>query len=222
MPYSHQRRSARRDLLAALLLAVATAICSPTKAAAQGTSGSPATRVASATDSTPPAGVAQPARWIKKKIFFIYQGFQTQFVCQGLTDQVRKVLLELGARKSDMDVHEANCSAGFNQPTPAPAVAGTFFVLEPVPPEQAYSPNATPGAVVAHWQPVQVQLDRPGRDVNGQCELLDQVKHRILPLFATRNVKYESACTPYEEVVGGTSLRLEVLMPDRSGDVARE
>jgi hypothetical protein len=205
----HQCSPGRRALPAAMLMALAAAGFNVAAVHAQAA-------------SSPAAVVPQPARWVQKKLFFIYAGIQTNYVCQGLTDQVRSVLLQLGARKSDLDVHEAGCTSGFNQPTKFPAVAGTFSVLEPVAPEQAYSPSAAPGVVTAHWQPVQVQLDRPGRDVNGQCELLDQVKSHILPLFPTRNVHYESACSPREEVVGGTSLRVEVLVPDRGRQVARE
>ena len=191
----------RRVLLAALLM---------TLTAAQGTGTAAAT---DASANATPASTAQTAHWVKKKLFFVYAGLQTQYVCQGLTDQMRKVLLQLGARKAGLDVHETGCTAGFNQPTPSPGVAGSFYVLEPVSPEQADSSNGAPGSVAAHWQPVQVRLDPPGRDVNGQCELLDQIKLHILPLFPTRNVQYKSTCIPYEEIVGGTSLRLEVLMP---------
>jgi hypothetical protein len=212
MRYSrHRCMSGQRVLLAAVLMAVAAASLSPIKAAAQGTTAPPAT------DSAPAASTPQPARWIKKKLFFVYAGLQTQYRCQGLTDQMREVLLQLGARKSDLDVRQAGCAATGNQ---FPGVAGSLSVLEPVAPEQAYSPNASPGVVAAHWQAVQVKLDPPGRGQNGQCELLQQVKSRILPLFTTRNVQFDSACSPRTLLVGRTTLRLEVLVSDERGDVA--
>ncbi|HTX24036.1 MAG TPA: hypothetical protein VMD03_05225 [Steroidobacteraceae bacterium] len=220
MPYSaHRRFSARSVLLTALLVTAPSAAFTATTTAAQATPGG---APAAATDSTSATGVPQPARWTQKKLFFVYMGLQTRYGCQGLTDDVRQVLLELGARKSDLNVQEAGCTSGFNQPTPHPAVAGTFSVLEPVPPERAYSPSATPGTVAARWQAVQVQLARPGRDVNGQCELLDQVRRRILPLFTTRNVQYQSTCSPRQLIVGGTSLRLEVLVPDTGNPAGRQ
>jgi hypothetical protein len=200
MRYLKSRSLSARPVLVAALVMVAAAAGFATAAAAA--------------DSAPAAGTPQPARWTQKKIFFVYEGIQTTYSCEALTDQVREVLLELGARNSDIDVHETGCTSGFNAQTPHPGVAGTFSVLEPVSPEQAYSPSATPGTVAAHWQPVQLHLAPPGRDVNGQCELLDQLKHRILPLFATRNVQYQSTCSPRQVVVGGTSLHLEVLVPD--------
>jgi hypothetical protein len=225
MRYSTQQTlSARLVSFAALVMVTAAAGFVATKVAAQGaaTHALPALAAAGAAESAPAAGVPQPARWTKKKIFFIYMGIQTNYTCQSLTDDIRQVLLQLGARKSDIDVHETGCTSGFNAPTPHPGVAGTFYVLEPVAAEQANGPGAPAGTVAAHWQPMKVQLDPPGRDVNGQCELLDQVKHRILPLFATRDVQYQSTCFPHEEIVGGTSLRLQVLMPDFGTQAARE
>jgi hypothetical protein len=220
MQYStRQRFPARRILLAAaLLIAAPAAAFLATAAVAQAAGGAaasqarPAAATAGATESAP--GVPQPARWTQKKLFFVYRGLQTNYSCDGLQDQIREVLLTLGARKSDLDLVQTGCTSGFK------GVSGTFSVLEPVPPEQAYSPSAS-GSVAARWQPVQVQLDRPGKDVNAQCELLDQVKQRILPLFATRNIQYDSTCSPRQLIVGGTSLKLEVLSPEE-GRVARE
>ena len=189
--------------LAAVLLPAAAAL-----GRAEAVSAAPA-------DSQPAAEAPQTARWSERKISFTYMGFTTHYSCEGLTDQVRHVLLELGARKSDMNVHELGCTTRVGEPTPFPAVAGTFYVLEPVPPEQAYSPAGVVGVVSAHWQPVDVRFDHSGLDMSGQCELLEQIKQHILPLFPARNVQFKSLCVPHELFAGGTSLRVEVLMPDR-------
>ncbi len=159
----------------------------------------------------------QPAHWVKKKINFSYLGFTTHYSCEGLTDTVRYVLLELGARKSDLNVHEFACTARLGEPTPFPGVAGTFYVLEPLAPEQATRPSGTEGIVPAHWQPVDVRFHRleTGEGMSGQCELLEQVKQHILPLFAARNVQFKSLCVPHELFAGGTSLKVEVLVPDK-------
>ncbi len=219
----HRRLWARPQLLAAILMATGVGTFITTQAAAQTAAGAAPEAHALLAQADTPANAAstaenaQPARWTKKKIFFIYEGIMTTYSCEGLTEDVRHVLLELGARKSDMDVRETGCPGVFNAQSQHPAVAGTFYVLEPVPSEQPESPSAAAGTVDAHWQPVTVDLAKPGRNVNGQCELLEQFKARVLPLFATRDVKYESTCSPRQEIVGGTSLRVKVLMPDRAG-----
>ncbi|HTX24035.1 MAG TPA: hypothetical protein VMD03_05220 [Steroidobacteraceae bacterium] len=164
--------------------------------------------------AAPAPQAPQPARWTQKKISFTYLGFTTHYSCEGLLDKVRMVLLQLGARRSDMHVHEAGCTARLGEPTPFPAVAGTFSVLEPVPPAQAYSPNGAGGIVFAHWQPVSVRFDHSDLDMSGQCELLEQVRQHILPLFPARNVQFQSLCIPHQLTVGGNSLRVEVLIPE--------
>jgi hypothetical protein len=166
------------------------------------------------TDAPPVAETPQATRWIERKIYFTYLGFTTHYSCEGLADQVRHVLLELGARKSDLNVHEAGCTARAGEPTPFPAVAGTFSVLVPVAPAEAYSPSSSGGIVFAHWQPVNVRFDHSALEMSGQCELLEQVKQHILPLFPARNVQFKSLCVPHELFAGGTSLRVEVLIPN--------
>jgi hypothetical protein len=218
MTYSqHRCICGLRVLSAALLMAVAAVGLSPNSAVAQGT------------NAAPPADTSLGAHWVQKKIFFVYQGLQTYYSCEGLIDQMRKVLLQLGARNSDLELHETGCTLGFNQPTVSSGVAGTISVLEPIQLAHGSIANAAPGTVTAnaapmtaHWQPTQVHLDRPGRDANGQCELLQQVKLRVLPLFTTRNVQFQSVCSPRQLIVGNTILRLEVLAPDHRSDIARE
>ncbi|HTW37761.1 MAG TPA: hypothetical protein VMD49_04255 [Steroidobacteraceae bacterium] len=206
MKDSGRRFSGRRALLAALVpagfLLAAVAVLAAARAAAQ-------------PNGAPPApGTAQPAHWVQKKINFGYLGFTTHYSCEGLTDKVREILLELGARKSTLNVHEFGCTVRLGAPAPFPSVAGTFEVLEPLT-SQSEAGSAGSGAVVAaHWQPVNVRFDHAGLDMDGQCELLEQVKSHIVPLVTARNVQFKSTCVPYELTPGGTSLRLEVLVPD--------
>lgn len=158
-----------------------------------------------------PAFGAEHGVWVKKKIFFIYQGFTTTYSCQGLQDTVTSVLLQLGARKSGMELHQTGCAFGFNTPTPNPGVAGSFYVLEP-------ASSSAPNAVDAQWQTVTVHIDSgdtgaTGRDKAGTCELIDQVKKSILPLFPARNVKYKSVCYPNTLLITGSMLQAQVLKP---------
>lgn len=205
---SGRRVLGRPALLAALvpigILLAVVAVFADTPAAAQ-PSGAP-----------PAPATAQPARWVQKKINFSYLGFTTHYSCEGLTDKVREILLELGARKSSLDVHEFGCTVRLGAPAPFPSVAGTFEVLEPVSPESGAGSAGSGAVVAAHWQPVNVRFDHAGLDMDGQCELLEQVKSHIVPLVTARNVQYKSTCVPYELTPGGTSLRLEVLVPDVS------
>ena len=152
------------------------------------------------------------ARWMTKKINFVYLGFTAHYSCDGLFDKVRPVLLQLGARQQDMRVYQRGCTAQLGRPDPFPGLAGTFSVLEPA--TAGAAPGASSGEdVAAHWQHVRVKVGYPGVDTAGQCELIEQIKQHILPLFTTQNVQYRASCIPHDLQLG-TVLEADVLKPD--------
>jgi len=154
------------------------------------------------------AAQAVPAHWVKKKIYFVYQGFTAHYSCEGLRDDIRLALLQLGARRSDMNVRELGCTTGLGVPNAAPGVTGTFSVLEPAADSQAPSAEA----VKARWVAVRVQLN-PAPSFGGDCELIDQIKQKIIPLVTARNVKFTENCIPHQLQPPGSQLQAEVLMP---------
>lgn len=210
---AHRLYSGRRVRLAAGLLVAGLMSFAMAQPATQ----APSAPASGPSDAAAGAGTAQPARWTQKKINFTYLGFTTHYSCEGLTDKVRRVLLDLGARKSDLHVHEAGCTARAGEPVPFPGVQGTFSVLEPVAPAEASTPSGTEAILAAHWQPVNVRFDHDGLDMSGQCELLEQVQQHIVPLFPARKVQFQSLCIPHQLTAGGNSLTVEVLMPDQAG-----
>ena len=58
--------------------------------------------------------------------------------------------------------------------------------------------------------------DRDPVDAAGDCELIGQIKQKVLPLFATRSVDYSSTCERHHLLVGATRLKAEVLVADES------
>ena len=176
---------------AALLLASPVGV-----PAAQGTSG---------------AGGTESAVWAPQELRFLYQGFTSHYSCDGLEAKVRKVLLELGARK-DLTVRPSGCSSPFGTPDPFPAVSIKMSVLKPA---GATGSAADAATVAARWKSVDVRLDRDPVWQAGDCELLEQIKQRILPLFTTRSVRYRSNCVPFQLSPGGTQLTAEVLVADQ-------
>ena len=91
-------------------------------------------------------------------------------------------------------------------------------VLQPV---GGQSAAAGTQSVPSHWKRVDLTPGRDAVSAAGECELIEQVKQSILPLFATRNVGYSSNCLPHQLQIGATRLRAEVLVPDpKSGKPA--
>lgn len=155
------------------------------------------------------------AAWTQQKFTFVQLGFQTRYTCYGLRTYIKSLLLQLGARPEDLNVHEVSCSRN----TP-PSVAASFWMLEPI-------PGARVNAVPAHWQTVHIPLTptATGPDLSG-CELAHQTVKRILPYFTTRGAAFDPDCT--EHSINGRSyaLQAQVLMPGTgagggAGDGAR-
>ena len=183
--------------LAALVAAMAL-LSSPTGAAGN--------------DGLAPAGAAAPgdaqsAVWSQKKLHFLFQGFTAHYSCDGLETKIRHVMRELGARQ-DSEVHASGCSSPYGRPDPFPAVDIKMSVLEP-----AGDTAPASDVVGAHWKRVDLHLDKDPVWEAGDCELLEQIKQKLLPLFATRNVDFTSNCVPHQLELG-TRLSAEVLVPD--------
>ena len=181
------------------------ALCAGLPALAQAPA-APAAPGAAVEDSSPPAW----AVWTPKELRFVYMGFTSHYSCDGLRDKMRAILLQLGAR-SDLTVLEMPCSAPSGRPSEFPGVTVKMNVLTPW---DAASSNAAATPVPAHWKAVEISTERDPLREAGDCELIEQVKSRALPLFSTRKVEYHSTCVPHQLQIGGTQLKSEVLLAD--------
>jgi hypothetical protein len=171
--------------------------------------------------SDPPAAAAGgetavSAVWAPRELRFVFMGFTAHYSCDGLRDRIRSTLLMLGARP-DLSVNEYGCAGGLDRPTAFPSVHIKVDVLHPAAAAAAPATGAPPPpSVNAHWKLVDLTAHRDPLDVAGDCELIEQIKQRILPLFTTRNVQYDSTCIPNQLTVGGTHLKAEVLIADKA------
>jgi hypothetical protein len=157
-----------------------------------------------------------PAVWADKELNFVYQGFTTKYSCDGLRDKMRSVLLDLGAEKKTLKVMQMGCSSPSGRPDPFPGVRAKLRVLQPA------SDSAANQAVVAHWKPVDLKLrDSIGTD-SGECELVEQIRQKVLPLFAARNVELRTNCIPHQASAIEPTLKLEVLAPPAAQHPAEE
>lgn len=134
------------------------------------------------------------AQWVSRTIHFMYSAVApssetTFYSCDRLQGLVTAILRQLGAR--DVIVKPFGCFTS-GGPERFPGVDATFSVL--VPADGGNQGQST--LVEAHWQTVTLKTD-------ASCALMEQVKRRILPLFATRNPG--SGCSP--------TFSVEVLQP---------
>ena len=175
------------------LTAVAVLICGSTWANAQ-------------SDAPADAG-RESAVWSAKELTFAYTGFTTQYSCDGLQARMRSVLLALGSRP-DLQVRGYGCTR-LTGPDRFAGVSIKMSVLQ-----RADKPGGQ--AVPAHWKMVDLLANRDPLDAAADCELIDQIRAKVLPLFATRNVDYGATCERGHLLPGGTRLKAQVLVPDES------
>src|SRR3984893_118688 len=169
-----------------------------------------ATGGAAADETGAAAARSESAVWTPKEVTFVYQGFTTKYSCDGLRDKVRSVLLDLGAQKKDLKVQQLGCSSASGRPDPFPGVRVKMKVLQPA----AGTADDKGPPVAAHWKPVDLKLRDSFTTDSGECELVEQIRHKIVPLFATRNVDLKTNCIPHQATATRPTLKLEVLAPD--------
>jgi hypothetical protein len=157
---------------------------------------------------TPPIGGPVHAVWTAKSYNFTFHGFTSHYSCTGLRDKMRVILLRLGAR-SDLDLQARGCGAGDSNVSAFPGVMIKMNVLAPVGGDVTVAPGTQP--VTAQWQEINLTYGKDPVDVAGDCELIEQVKQYILPLFNTKDVAYKSFCVPNQLIIGGTTLSAYVL-----------
>jgi hypothetical protein len=166
-------------------------------------SASPAADAADAADASGDSP-RELAVWVPMQLNFVYGHFTTEYSCSGLATRMKSILLKLGARP-DVDVRGYGCTQ-LTGPDPLAGVKIRMNVLEPA--------GARPG-LGARWTRVDLLQDREVLEAAADCELIDQVAHKILPLFTVRNVDYSAACQARNLVPGATRLKADVLVADQ-------
>ena len=144
------------------------------------------------------------AVWVPLQLNFVYRHFTTTYSCDGLAARMRSLLLKLGARP-DLDVRGYGCTQ-LSGPDPLAGVKIRMNVLE--------AAGERPG-LGAHWRRVDLLADRNIMEAASDCELIEQVAQKILPLFTVRNVDYGATCQARSPLPGSTRLKADVLVADQ-------
>lgn len=160
---------------------------------------------ASADDAAPPAG---PGVWQSHKYSFQFMGFTSTYSCDGLADKLRTLLLAAGAR-GDAKSQPGACASGFGRPDKFARADLTFSTLAPA--QGGAAADAKPVAGV--WRAVAFTSFSPKNLRLGDCELVEQFRSQVLPMFSTRNVVSNTTCVPHQESGSTIDLKFEVLAP---------
>lgn len=176
-----------------------------------------------------------PAVWKPQEINFYLQTFTTAYACRALTDKVEYLLRELGAGK-DLKVRANNCFGNEISRTPylkiklvSPVEATpqalaelekTRTTRELAARVKGERPTEVTEQFPAQWKKVSLSRGKLGLQ-EGDCELIAELKRKVLPKLAVRIVKDDVSCAPYTLTMGQPRLEVEALsaMPKKSADI---
>ncbi len=151
------------------------------------------------------AGVADaaPGIWQKHDYAFQFLGFTTTYSCDGLADKLKMLLIAAGAR-ADVKSYPGACASEYGRPDPFANAHLTFYTLTPP------AADAAPGSTVdGTWRPVLLAARSPLELATGDCELVEQFKDKVLPLFTTREVDSKTTCIPHQDSGSVISLKFD-------------
>lgn len=171
-------------------------------------------RCAAAETADTPSGEIVAGTWQHHQVKFDYFGFTSLYTCSGLQDQVRQILLHIGARK-DIKVTAIGCEGPIDTPSGSLGVNADFYSLAPV------ADTKGSGTVKARWTPLEVTPRRPGFMGQGDCELVQRMKDLITKNFSLRDIEYRTSCFPHELSMDGFAVKGQALraLPAKSDAV---
>jgi hypothetical protein len=155
------------------------------------------------------AAATLPASWQSHTYQFHYMGFTATYSCDGLGDKLQLLLRLTGARP-DAKVMPS-CARGYGVPDQLAGAQVVFSTLQPA----AAGPDSSASAVHSMqgvWRHVELAPRRPFDLQGGDCELIEQFRDTLLPMFATRNVSSQISCVPHQQS-SSFSLSFDVFAP---------
>ena len=159
-------------------------------------------------------GMPMAAVWREQHLEFFYMGRTSRYSCDGLRDKVRAMLLDLGARR-DLKIAAIGCGIPDGCARTPRRPASTSFSprrrcrIRPLKPLHEGDLAATD----ARFESFTIASDAFRNMGFGDCELVEEFSHQILPKLVTRALKRDITCVPYQPSGGRFLVRGEILKP---------
>lgn len=139
--------------------------------------------------------------WQQHEYQLTFTGIHATYSCDWLEEKLRLLLKKAGAR-ADLHIH-THCQQP-SGPSPGAEAHLSFFAL-------ALATDA--GDPPAVWRKVVLHDHYPLALEASDCELVDQFRAELLPLFATRSIVNRMSCRGGDNDSQGLNLQFEVLVP---------
>lgn len=176
------------------------------------TPGAPAPEGSMSAAPAQAVGNPVPAVWKERHIDFFYMGRTARYSCGGLRDKVRAMLLDLGARR-DVKIVPVGCEDYDRVHVDSAGPSLNIVFSAPALPDAAAKP-LHPGdlaATDARFVAFAITSDAFRNMGIGDCELVEEFTRQILPKLATRDVKQDITCVPYQQSGSRFLVRGEIL-----------
>lgn len=150
------------------------------------------------------------ASWQQHRKTFNYIGISPTYSCVGLQDALTYLLQHSGAQLN-RPVNAYPCTGG-GGPTKLLSANLNFSTL------QAAQESGGSGNVDGVWRHVEFSMTRSNPELHGSdCELVQEFKDSVLPMFTTRNVTSNLHCIPHQTIGNQFDLSFDVLAPANPG-----
>jgi hypothetical protein len=177
----------------------------------------PAPSVPGAAPAAAAAELALEARWVAHRVEFDYLGLTTYYTCDSLRDKLIEFLRAAGARR-DLKVWTSGCSFSSGAVSPIIHARMEFRSLSLAPAEPS-APDAPAPAVPSHWTKVRIADRKPLVFSAGDCELMEQLRDRVLKALEVRNVRSDIVCIPHQmPAFNRMTLSFEALTTTRAAE----
>lgn len=167
------------------------------------------------------------AIWKNQEFAFFFQSQTTFYSCSTLEAKLERILKVLGVPKPYVKVRSVDCQSG---PVRMPRVIVNITAPVEATPEaiaerdkgkskrelaaRVRGEKQDPDALApfpAQWK--LVSLSRGAVDLEpGDCELIDELRRKVLPKLAIRIVKDSTHCTPQQLTIGQPQLQVQALI----------
>ena len=150
--------------------------------------------------------------WQKHEYSFVSMGFTSTYSCDGLADKLKRLLLAAGAR-ADAKAQAGPCASDFGHPETLARADLIFYTLTPDAADKPAEGARADGA----WRPVLFAQRSPRELSLGDCELVEQFRAQLLPMFATRAIEDKTTCIPHQDAGSVIYLKFESFAPLPAG-----
>ena len=181
------------------------------------------------------AAEAPKVRAIMKpqEISFFYQAFTSFYSCDGIEGKVKRLMLALGANKESLEVQATSCEGStvartplvtIKLTSPVEATPAALAEMEKQRPQRELAARIRGQRAVgtdageqfdAEYKPVSLSRGSLGIEP-GDCELVDELRKKVLPKLGVRIVKNNVQCTPNQLNRAQPRLEIEVLIQPAS------